>query len=537
MRLGDGADLVRRLRQCDVERRFSLARAFKKEVQAECRLSRSGVALYKMKPTSRETAREYVIEAGNTRGNLWRRGCHTLESPAKPGPSGPVDYLPAEAQASTREVGCPQSGCEISGGRSPPANCMASSSRGFEAGQTVKAFGWLPGDMQNKKNLVARFPRSSLLHDSIHRFAFSGAPSTGGFPGLRPLIPRLSGPACIRYVALQSSGERQAARRNPFGSSVSRSQTEAAAVAGDSGEHGPCGLNITATEWSRCARPMPDLLASCSELSPVPHPPEHDAFMVVATFSGEDPSKARNITLRRPCALASQQESPGAQPARCQAWPSGFNASDPCSSARLHRAIRPGGDAMKPIALIFAMLLAASASAEAIKEWRTPDGKTFFGDHPPEGSTVVKTVDKPIGTVETQPVSPQERAPLAEPQTVWRTNIACQELSVTDVKEEGLRLSGTLTHDGRHIVKDVRVCRGVPELSLYVLKIGDLVEGDDGVGMPKRGVHAETIIESRRACVTKLAWAAGRRRRWAGCQSWETATANTRPSRASSTIF
>lgn len=115
---------------------------------------------------------------------------------------------------------------------------------------------------------------------------------------------------------------------------------------------------------------------------------------------------------------------------------------------------------MKPIALIFAMLLAASASAEAIKEWRTPDGKTFFGDHPPEGSAVVKTVDKPIGTVETQPVSPQERAPLAEPQTVWRTNIACQELSVTDVKEEGMRLSGTLTHDGRHVVKDVRVCGG-----------------------------------------------------------------------------
>ena len=107
VRLGDGADLVRRFRQCDVERRFSLARAFKKEVEAECRLARSGVALYKIEPASRETAREYVIEAGNTRGNLWRRGCHTLESPAKPGPSGPVDYPPAEAQASTTEVGCP----------------------------------------------------------------------------------------------------------------------------------------------------------------------------------------------------------------------------------------------------------------------------------------------------------------------------------------------------------------------------------------------------------------------------------------------
>jgi len=38
---------------------------------------------------------------------------------------------------------------------------------------------------------------------------------------------------------------------------------------------------------------------------------------------------------------------------------------------------------MKPIALIFAMLLAASASAEAIKEWKTPDGKTYFGARQP----------------------------------------------------------------------------------------------------------------------------------------------------------
>jgi len=106
------------------------------------------------------------------------------------------------------------------------------------------------------------------------------------------------------------------------------------------------------------------------------------------------------------------------------------------------------------------MLLAASASAEAIKEWKTPDGKTYFGDRPPEGSTAVKTLDKPIGTVETKPVTPQERAPLAEPQTVWRTNIACQDLSVTAVKQEGMRLRGTVTHDGRHLVKDVRVCGG-----------------------------------------------------------------------------
>jgi hypothetical protein len=69
----------------------------------------------------------HSIEAANTRGNLWRRGCHTLESPAKPGPSGPVDYPPAEAQASTTEVGCPAKRMRDFGGRSPPANCIASS--------------------------------------------------------------------------------------------------------------------------------------------------------------------------------------------------------------------------------------------------------------------------------------------------------------------------------------------------------------------------------------------------------------------------
>jgi hypothetical protein len=121
---------------------------------------------------------------------------------------------------------------------------------------------------------------------------------------------------------------------------------------------------------------------------------------------------------------------------------------------------------MKPITLILTMALAASVSAESIKEWKTPDGKTYFGDHPPEGSTVVKTVDKPIGTVETEPVSPGERAPLPAAQPVWRTNIACQDLTVTGVKEESFDgisrrvLRGTVTHDGSHVVKDARVCGG-----------------------------------------------------------------------------
>jgi hypothetical protein len=121
---------------------------------------------------------------------------------------------------------------------------------------------------------------------------------------------------------------------------------------------------------------------------------------------------------------------------------------------------------MKAILTIITLFFAATASAETIQEWRTPDGKTFFGDHPPQGSTVVKTVDKSIGAVETQPIDPQERAPLAAPQTVWRKGVACQELGFTGLKEErfdGINrriVRGTVTHDGTHVVKDVKVCGG-----------------------------------------------------------------------------
>jgi hypothetical protein len=121
---------------------------------------------------------------------------------------------------------------------------------------------------------------------------------------------------------------------------------------------------------------------------------------------------------------------------------------------------------MKPILAIIILSFALTASAETIQEWKTPDGKTYFGDHPPPGSTIVKTVDKPIGTVETQPISPQERAPRAMPQTVWRSGVACQELAFTGVNEERFdginrRIArGTVTHNGTHVVKDVKVCGG-----------------------------------------------------------------------------
>src|SRR5437588_58944 len=54
---------------------------------------------------------------------------------------------------------------------------------------------------------------------------------------------------------------------------------------------------------------------------------------------------------------------------------------------------------MKRIAVVIALLCATSAGADALQEWKTPAGKIYFGDRPPEGSVPVKKVQKPIGKI------------------------------------------------------------------------------------------------------------------------------------------
>jgi predicted ATPase len=44
--------------------------------------------------------------------------------------------------------------------------------------------------------------------------------------------------------------------------------------------------------------------------------------------------------------------------------------------------------------IIFPFLLAASAGAQTIQKWKTPDGHLFFGDRPPPGSVKVGNVGK-----------------------------------------------------------------------------------------------------------------------------------------------
>jgi hypothetical protein len=70
MRLGDGAELVRRLRQCDVERPFAPPRAFEQELEGERRLSRSGVALDQIEAATGEPPGQNVVEARYAHGNF-----------------------------------------------------------------------------------------------------------------------------------------------------------------------------------------------------------------------------------------------------------------------------------------------------------------------------------------------------------------------------------------------------------------------------------------------------------------------------------
>src|ERR1051326_6855785 len=112
--------------------------------------------------------------------------------------------------------------------------------------------------------------------------------------------------------------------------------------------------------------------------------------------------------------------------------------------------------------LLSSLAFATTVAAQGIQEWRTPSGKLFFGDHPPEGSVAVKTIDRPIGTVATPDLPP--RAEPAPPRYTWRRGVGCQELTFTGIKDEPFDgvprriVRGTVTHNGRHLVKDVQVC-------------------------------------------------------------------------------
>jgi hypothetical protein len=113
-----------------------------------------------------------------------------------------------------------------------------------------------------------------------------------------------------------------------------------------------------------------------------------------------------------------------------------------------------------------ALLFAASVAAQAIQEWKTPDGKSFFGDHPPAGSVPVKKIDKPIGRIAAPPIRASTSRTVTKREYVWRDGVQCQELIVVGLKEEkfdGINrriVRGTVKHNGRHLVRNVQVCGG-----------------------------------------------------------------------------
>jgi hypothetical protein len=139
-----------------------------------------------------------------------------------------------------------------------------------------------------------------------------------------------------------------------------------------------------------------------------------------------------------------------------------FVGSIPQKHAVSALCIVPTEAAMRRIAFAIAILWAVAAAADSLQEWKTPDGKIYFGDRPPEGSAAVKTVRKPIGKVAA--TNPGPAAAPASQDYVWRDNSPCQELTFTNVKEEPFEgiarriMRGTVTHNGNKVVKNVKVC-------------------------------------------------------------------------------
>jgi len=115
------------------------------------------------------------------------------------------------------------------------------------------------------------------------------------------------------------------------------------------------------------------------------------------------------------------------------------------------------------LSLIVVSTIATSAAAAGIQEWRTPNGRLFFGDHPPPGSTSIGKIEGTVPQIAVRDVDTSAEKPRSEEYT-WRDGVGCQDLTFTDVSEgrfDGINrriVRGSVKNDGRHLVRDVKVC-------------------------------------------------------------------------------
>jgi Domain of unknown function (DUF4124) len=115
------------------------------------------------------------------------------------------------------------------------------------------------------------------------------------------------------------------------------------------------------------------------------------------------------------------------------------------------------------LSLIVVSIVATSAAAAGIQEWRTPDGRLFFGDRPPPGSASIGTIEGTVPQIAVRDIDTTAEKPRSDEYT-WRDGVGCQDLTFTDVNEgrfDGINrriVQGSIKHNGRHLVRDVKVC-------------------------------------------------------------------------------
>jgi hypothetical protein len=113
--------------------------------------------------------------------------------------------------------------------------------------------------------------------------------------------------------------------------------------------------------------------------------------------------------------------------------------------------------------LVVVSICATGAAAAGIQQWKTPNGQLFFGDHPPAGSKSMGRIEGTVPQIAVRDIDTTAAKSRLDEYT-WREGVGCQDLTFTEVHEgrfDGINrriVDGSVKHDGRHLVRDVKVC-------------------------------------------------------------------------------